>query len=410
MTQNITEQLLKLEELPLDEADALFSVLGGEYGRLTAGQKAITSNDEIVTILGYSSTWKTPELIFGASKEKDEYEKILKQLDIQPEFTDPKQMAIGLFYDKNQKERQDFMLLNPSSLTPVMGVDEEEDSRMAEKSPLMNAALIKNFIKILKIKDEEIKKMPITKQVATSQNQSYILKVLNNQIQVMGQKFLDYLKKENCLDELIDYLYQDISKISSQKTKSKEQVIPLKWLEAKIYHMRKLAIETSRSLSFKNEDTKVFLMDKKELVFKRVDLSSKITTRTNAFITSAVNIHTVAADAIYPCIDASEIGVERSTCKVIKNQLVTMDINDLKTLNEKALTILNTSDAIVTAQPESLDVSKLFKELFTIYMKDQEKSPKCKYENILTPAIFFVSEEDYARCVKPAASFKKAES
>jgi hypothetical protein len=319
-------------------------------------------------------------------------------------------MAIGLFYDKNQKERQDFMLLNPSSLTPVMGVDEEEDSRMAEKSPLMNAALIKNFIKILKIKDEEIKKMPITKQVATSQNQSYILKVLNNQIQVMGQKFLDYLKKENCLDELIDYLYQDISKISSQKTKSKEQVIPLKWLEAKIYHMRKLAIETSRSLSFKNEDTKVFLMDKKELVFKRVDLSSKITTRTNAFITSAVNIHTVAADAIYPCIDASEIGVERSTCKVIKNQLVTMDINDLKTLNEKALTILNTSDAIVTAQPESLDVSKLFKELFTIYMKDQEKSPKCKYENILTPAIFFVSEEDYARCVKPAASFKKAES
>ena len=207
MTQNITEQLLKLEELPLDEADALFSVLGGEYGRLTAGQKAITSNDEIVTILGYSSTWKAPELIFGASKDKAQYEKILKELNIQPEFTDPKQMAIGLFYDKNQKERQDFMLLNPSSLTPVMGVDEEADSSMAEKSPLMNAALIKSFIKILKIKDEEIKKMPITKQVATSQNQSYILKVLNNQIQVMGQKFLDYLKKENCLDELIDYLY-----------------------------------------------------------------------------------------------------------------------------------------------------------------------------------------------------------
>jgi len=37
MTENMTKSLLKLEDLPLDEADALFSILGGEYGRLTAG-------------------------------------------------------------------------------------------------------------------------------------------------------------------------------------------------------------------------------------------------------------------------------------------------------------------------------------------------------------------------------------
>lgn len=56
---------------------------------------------EIVTILGYSSTWKLSETIFKDAKEKDDFDKVLKQLNILPEFTDEAQMAVGLFYDKN---------------------------------------------------------------------------------------------------------------------------------------------------------------------------------------------------------------------------------------------------------------------------------------------------------------------
>lgn len=163
MTENLTKSLLKVEDLPLDEADALFSVLGGEYGRLTAGQKAITRDMEIVTILGYSSTWKLSETIFKDAKEKDDFDKVLKQLNILPEFTEEAQMAVGLFYDKNQKERQDLMLLNPSSLTPLLSVDQEEDSNMAEKSPLMDAALVKHLITILQKSEEEFKELPASK-------------------------------------------------------------------------------------------------------------------------------------------------------------------------------------------------------------------------------------------------------
>lgn len=43
-------------------------------------------------------------------------------------------------------------------------------------------------------------------------------------------------------------------------------------------------------------------------------------------------------------------------------------------------------------------------------MADQEKSPDSKYENILTPAIFFVSEDHFQRCTRPAVSFKTSAS
>jgi hypothetical protein len=69
------------------------------------------------------------------------------------------------------------MLLSPSSLTPILSVDREEDANMAEKSPLMDAALVKHLITILQKGEEETKELPASKQVALAQNQSQILKV-----------------------------------------------------------------------------------------------------------------------------------------------------------------------------------------------------------------------------------------
>jgi hypothetical protein len=75
--------------------------------------------------------------------------------------------------------------------------------------------------------------------------------------------------------------------------------------------MRKLAIETNRSLNLEKEDVKAFLLNKKELVFKRTDPATKSVTRTNAYLTSAVNLHKVAPDTLYQCqlskeLDAAE--------------------------------------------------------------------------------------------------------
>ena len=45
----------------------------------------------------------------------------------------------------------------------------------------------------------------------------------------------------------------------------------MKWLENKLQNMRKLAIETNRSLSVETIETKAFVFNQKELIFKRTD-------------------------------------------------------------------------------------------------------------------------------------------
>lgn len=99
MKEEIKNALLKLKEIPLDEADVILSLMGGEHGGLTAGDHALTSSDQVVTILGYSSTLKNPETLFPADKDVSEMNRALKSLEISPELTDPKQMAVALFYD-----------------------------------------------------------------------------------------------------------------------------------------------------------------------------------------------------------------------------------------------------------------------------------------------------------------------
>lgn len=123
----ITSALLSVETFSVQETDVVMSLLpGGEYGGMTSGQPAITNSNETVTILGYSSSWKPGAELLKNSDDKGTYDKILKELKISPEFTDPKQKALTLFYDKDQKERQDMMFLNPSSLSPVSNLDHEK--------------------------------------------------------------------------------------------------------------------------------------------------------------------------------------------------------------------------------------------------------------------------------------------
>lgn len=56
MTEEIAKALGNIETLPIDEADAILSLLpGGEYGGITAGDHALTNKDQVVTVLGYST-------------------------------------------------------------------------------------------------------------------------------------------------------------------------------------------------------------------------------------------------------------------------------------------------------------------------------------------------------------------
>lgn len=85
-------------------------------------------------------------------------------------------------------------------------------------------------------------------------------------------------------------------------------------------------------------------------------------------------------------------------------------MTELQDASDKALSLLNCSEAVITYQTEELDVKELFKKLFEAFKKDQEApmSKRYKFENIMNTIIFFVSEEDFKRFKEgPNITFKK---
>lgn len=71
---------------------------------------------------------------------------------------------------------------------------------------------------------------------------------MSHQIEELGEEYIQFLYKENVFNELIPYLFMDIES-TGKSSGQKNQVLPIKWLEAKIQRIRKVAIESSRSLS-----------------------------------------------------------------------------------------------------------------------------------------------------------------
>ena len=147
----------------------------------------------MVTILGYSSTWKTPQELLPAGLSRSETNKILKSLTLSPELTNAKQMAVALFYEKAKKERQDMMLLHPSSLTPLTSFDEQEARQMAESSPIMDAQVFKHLIQVLKTSNERDSALSQSARANLKLKKASILKIISSQITLMGQSFVDFL-------------------------------------------------------------------------------------------------------------------------------------------------------------------------------------------------------------------------
>lgn len=98
MNEEFSNSLIKLDTIPVDEADTILSILGGEQRGLIAGDRAMTSTGQTVTILGFSSTWKTADLSFS-DLSKAQMNKKLKALNVSKELSDSDQMAVALFYE-----------------------------------------------------------------------------------------------------------------------------------------------------------------------------------------------------------------------------------------------------------------------------------------------------------------------
>jgi hypothetical protein len=72
--------------------------------------------------------------------------------------------------------------------------------------------------------------------------------------------------------------------------------------------MKRMALETTRSLSLEQQDVKVKLIDKKELLFMSTDPNTLQHKLTNAYLVSAVNLDMVPSNTVYSCCNSSEFG------------------------------------------------------------------------------------------------------
>ena len=148
-------------------------------------------------------------------------------------------------------------------------------------------------------------------------------------------------------------------------------------------------------MSLQNDDVKAYLLDEKEILFKRTDSKTLNVMRTNAYLCAAFNIHKVSPDAVFNCSMANDLNI--GGAGAMKNGLVCMRYEELSKLEPRTLSILNESEAILTDLPEDANIEELFKKIVDIYKSDAEKSKKKRkgYDNIIETVVFFVEKEDY---------------
>jgi hypothetical protein len=82
------------------------------------------------------------------------------------------------------------------------------------------------------------------------QTSSLILKILVTQIEAQGKEYLQFIRSVDdgkVFDKLLTYLQADLKEAGQVSSKSNQSldVLPQKWLEAKIQRIRKFATETT---------------------------------------------------------------------------------------------------------------------------------------------------------------------
>jgi hypothetical protein len=83
--------------------------------------------------------------------------------------------------------------------------------------------------------------------------------------------------------------------------------VPVNWLEAKIQKMRKLAIESTKSLSVHNWQSTVFVLSNKEIVMTTQNPDAQRVHRFNLKLLSTVNMHRLQVGQFVQCHAFEEI-------------------------------------------------------------------------------------------------------
>lgn len=169
------ESLLNAEKLTEAEIDTIFGMqVGAEFQRVSIGTRVTTSQDQLLTVLGY-----TEKKVAGELSEAD-----LKDHKLSQYYSNEKQRIVGLFYDPNTKERQEIIQVAPFDVKPVLDLDKDMLKIVASSSVLMDPVVLKHLIPILVSEEAKNKNSALKVQ---------ILKVLTALMEILNKKFFVYL-------------------------------------------------------------------------------------------------------------------------------------------------------------------------------------------------------------------------
>lgn len=174
-------------------------------------------------MLGYSENWQEFSGLVSEYEKQGSSEfntKILAKLNMLPQFSTADQKVVGLFNNPTLKARQDLMILNPQNIVPAEKTECYTEVE-AENSSLMDPDVIKCIIELLEKEDKNDHNLRIQK--------AQVLKAFNTQMNILGQKYIEFLKTNGVIDRLITYLYSS----NAQQTDESE-IVPLNWIETRI--------------------------------------------------------------------------------------------------------------------------------------------------------------------------------
>jgi hypothetical protein len=70
----------------------------------------------------------------------------------------------------------------------------------------MDAAVVKHLISILKTDEKEVEKYDVGQKALLREKQAQILKIISQQVEVVGESFINFLKDGDLLKDLMSYL------------------------------------------------------------------------------------------------------------------------------------------------------------------------------------------------------------
>ena len=142
-----------------------------------------------------------------------------------------------VYIDNAQPERQEIVSDRLQELTPLIDLNPEHTQAAANCSLFYESSIVKHLLKIYGEQDVEFEGLthPIKKQTV----QLFIIRGFQVMISALKKDYIDFLKKEDILEDFFRHLSNGASE---QSAKESEYLMPIENLEMQVNKMRTMVM------------------------------------------------------------------------------------------------------------------------------------------------------------------------